>query len=324
MDQPLVSVIMPCYNAEAYIKEAIKSVLNQTYQYLELLIINDGSTDQSARVIHSMQDDRIKYYAQTNMGQAAASNFGIEKSKGKYIKFFDADDVMSHRHIEFQMAKLAGSQTSVASCEWGRFYDGNPISAIFRPESVWNDMGPLAWLKTSLSQKYDMMAAWLWLIPRALLEKAGGWDERLSLNNDFEFSVRLLLQAEKVLFAPGAKIYYRSGISSTLSQVVSEKKFKEGLLSTYLGCSYLLKADASNEMRRICANRYQEWLFSAYPNFRQFEKELQQKIKELGGSDRKLDGGKVFRILSDVFGWKNAKRIKTFLQNKGYKKLPFN
>ncbi|MCO5285786.1 MAG: glycosyltransferase family 2 protein [Chitinophagaceae bacterium] len=320
----LVSVIMPCYNAAEFISEAIQSVLKQTYSNLELIIINDGSTDSSEEEIKRFNDGRIQYFRQENKGQCAASNFGIARAKGEYIKFFDADDVLGEGHLEAQMKRLDGSKTVVASCAWGRFYDGNPNSAKFIPESVWKDMKPLDWLKAALTQKYDMMGAWVWMIPAPLLKLAGGWDERLSLNNDFEFSIRLLLHSEEVLFADNAKFYYRSGLTHTLSQVRSKKRFEEGILSTDLGCSYLLARDSSPEMKRICANRYQEWVYASYPYYPDLELKLEKKIAELGGSNRPLAGGRVFRILTSIFGWKAAKRMKVYMQKFGLKKLPLN
>lgn len=320
----LISVIMPCYNAEKYIAEAIQSVLRQTHSNLELIIINDGSTDQSEKVIQSFNDERIKYVVQKNSGQCVASNTGLSHAKGDYIKFFDADDVMNENHLEAQLQRLSGNENCIASCAWGRFYDGNSQSARFVAEPVWQDMPSLEWIKNSLRQKYDMMGAWLWLIPRKIMEKAGRWDERLSLNNDFEFSIRILLSAERVLFAGGARIYYRSGMMNALSQKTSRARYEAALLSNKLGCEYLLNKENSKEMRLLCANRYQEWLFRIYPYFPDLQLEINRKIEFLGGSNRNMDGGKVMRMLDKIIGWKATKRLRIMLQKMGYKKLPFN
>lgn len=320
----LVSVVMPCYNAAQYIAQAIESVIRQTHNNLELIIVNDGSTDGSEAIIHSFRDDRIKYVYQKNQGQCHASNTGLRHAGGDFIKFFDADDVMNESHIEAQLERLSGNENCIASCAWGRFYDSDSRSARFVPESVWQDMEPLDWIKNSLRQKYDMMGAWLWLIPKKIMDKTGGWDERLSLNNDFEFSIRLLLNAEKVLFAGGARLYYRSGITNALSQKTSRVKFEAAILSNKLGCEYLLNKENSHEMRLLCANRYQEWLFRIYPYFPDLQLEINRKIEFLGGSNRKMDGGRVMRILDKMIGWKATKRLRIMLQKMGYKKLPFN
>ncbi|MFY7839485.1 MAG: glycosyltransferase family 2 protein [Lacibacter sp.] len=319
----LISIITPCYNAAPYLKEAIESVLKQTYGNFELILINDGSTDDTAAVIASFSDIRIRSYYQENKGQCAASNYGLSLAKGNYIKFFDADDCMNDTHLEAQLHAAAGREDVLVSCAWGRFYDGNSASAQFIPEPVWKDLPSVEWIKQSLTQKYDMMGAWLWLIPRAVIAQTGGWDERLSLNNDFEFSMRLLTHVTEVKFAAAAKLYYRSGMAS-LSQRPSVKAYKAAILSTDLGCSYLLAKENTAHTRKLCADRYKEWLFRIYPADDELQKAVEQKISELGGSNRQMDGGKLFQLLSFVLGWKKAKLLKERMRSKGYKKLPFN
>lgn len=323
MSQPLISIITPCYNAAPFLKEAMESVLAQTYPHFEWILVNDGSTDETEAIIHTYNDTRIRYYKQENKGQCAASNFGLSKATGDYIKFFDADDVMNAQHLEAQLKKLNGRTDALASCAWGRFYDGNPASAQFIPETVWEDLESLTWIRKALSQQYDMMGAWVWLIPKTVLEKTGGWDASLSLNNDFEFSIRLLLAVKEVLFAADAKMYYRSG-NASLSQRPSEKAFAAAIRSTDMGCAYLLQRDNAPFMKQLCANRYQEWLYRMYPDAPVLQKEVEQKIKQLGGSNRRMDGGKVFQLLSLLVGWKAAKQLQRWLKQRGYRKLPFN
>lgn len=100
MSSHLVSVIMPVYNTGQYVEEAIKSVLNQSYENWELLIINDGSTDSSHRIINSFTDQRIKYFKQENRGVSAARNIGLEVMKGEYFCFLDADDFFTPNSIQ--------------------------------------------------------------------------------------------------------------------------------------------------------------------------------------------------------------------------------
>ena len=93
MRQPLISVILPVYNGSLYLKESIDSILNQTYTNFELIIINDGSKDNSEEVIKSYNDDRIKYLSQENRGLAATLNIGIKLTNGIYIARMDQDDI---------------------------------------------------------------------------------------------------------------------------------------------------------------------------------------------------------------------------------------
>lgn len=103
MTSPLVSVIMPAYNAEIYIREAINSVLNQTHSNWELIIINDGSTDKSEEIIKSYSDQRIKLFNQTNKGVSAARNVGLAEMQGEYFSFLDADDLLTPNSISSRM-----------------------------------------------------------------------------------------------------------------------------------------------------------------------------------------------------------------------------
>ena len=304
---------MPVYNAALFLKEAIHSVLSQTHNNLELIVINDGSTDSSEDIILSFKDCRIRYFFQENSGQAAASNFGIEKASGIFIKFFDADDIMNPAHLAMQLKSLDESDTAIASCNWGRFYDRNPESALFNEDIITQQLSPIDWLKTALQKSNDMMAAWLWLIPKRIIDQVGGWNTALTLNNDFEFSVRLLLAAEEIVYAPGAKLYYRSGESGSLSKNISEKAFEQAFLSTHLGCTHLLTADRSEEMKSICANRYQVWIHRIYPKHPALLKQFEQQVQLLGGSNLPLAGGRLLRILEVIFGWKLAKRTKYLL-----------
>jgi glycosyltransferase involved in cell wall biosynthesis len=319
----IISIITPCYNAAPFLKEAMDSVLKQTYTQFEWILVNDGSTDETEAIILKHDDARIRYYKQENKGQCAASNFGLSKAQGDFIKFFDADDLMNPQHLEAQLKKLNHRKDALASCAWGRFYDGNPNSAQFIPETVWEDLDSMSWIKKALTQRNDMMGAWVWLIPKRVIEISGGWNESLSLNNDFEFSIRLLLAVKQVLFAETAQIFYRSGIQS-LSQSISIERYEAAIHSTDLGLGYLLEIDNSLEMKQLCAKRYQEWLFRVYPNSSAIQKQLEEKISALGGSNYKMQGGVVFNLFCRIVGWKRVKCLKLFLIKLGYTKLPFN
>ena len=104
---PLVSVIMPAYNGEKYIRESIESVLNQTYENLELVIVEDKSTDNTLSIIQSYQDSRIRLYLNSqNRGIAYSTNLAISKSSGKYVALLDDDDIALKRRLEWQVAFL--------------------------------------------------------------------------------------------------------------------------------------------------------------------------------------------------------------------------
>ncbi len=105
-DTPLVSIIVPAFNAKKYIKETIESVLNQTYKNWELIVVDDGSTDETAEIVQSFSDDKIILIKQDNRGVSSARNRGIDKAGGKYITFLDADDVLPPHSLEVRVKYL--------------------------------------------------------------------------------------------------------------------------------------------------------------------------------------------------------------------------
>ena len=104
----LISIIVPVYNTELYLEETIQSVLRQTYQNWELLMVDDGSTDDSASICKAFtkQDPRIHYLYKTNGGQASARNLGIKKSKGDWLAFLDSDDLWTEEKLSSQIEEV--------------------------------------------------------------------------------------------------------------------------------------------------------------------------------------------------------------------------
>lgn len=125
--QPQVSIIIPAYNAEKYIKRSLKSLLNQTYNKIEIIVIDDGSTDGTATLIEAFRDPRIIYRYQNNSGQGAARNHGIRLSKGEYITFLDTDDVYLPLKVEEQVMYFAmHPEYDVVYCSAFQYYSQEP------------------------------------------------------------------------------------------------------------------------------------------------------------------------------------------------------
>lgn len=120
MNNELISVIIPTYNKEKTIKNAIESVLKQTYSLLEILVIDDGSIDDTHNIVNSINDERITYYYKNNGGLSDARNFGIEKSKGKYLLFLDADDYLDSKCIEILYKNIIQYDSKVIQMKYIR------------------------------------------------------------------------------------------------------------------------------------------------------------------------------------------------------------
>ncbi len=121
MKNPDISVVMSVYNGEKYLREAIKSILNQTFKDFEFIIVNDGSTDKSLEIIKSYNDPRIVFIDQENKGLAAALNVGIKAAKGKYIARMDADDISYSERLKKQIEFMENHPEYVAIGSWANY-----------------------------------------------------------------------------------------------------------------------------------------------------------------------------------------------------------
>lgn len=316
---PHVSIIIPAFNAEHWISGAIQSALDQCHKELEVIVVDDGSTDGTVQVVEGIADPRIRLIRQENRGQCAALNRGVAESEGDFIKFLDADDWINSEHLAAQVATLRDFPDRVASCRWGYFLD-DPRRAAVREEHANMDYeDPLEWLVDSLTMDEGMMGGWKWLIPRSVWERSGGWDERLSLNNDFDFSVRLLLASKGVGFAPRAVYAYRKGVAGALSGSACPAAMQSAYWTTEAGCRHLLQREDTPRIRRICANRWQEWLFKFYPEHPALARQAEEQVKALGGSELRLQGGSLMRVLQPWLGWKRVRHLQSMLYQAGWK-----
>lgn len=308
MNRASVSICIPCHNAAPYVAAGLESVLDQTWNDIEVIAVDDGSTDDSGNILRSFAPRGVRVIHERLGSAAKARNRAAAEATGRYIKFFDADDLLSPRHIELQMERLAGRCDAVAMSEWGRFYDDDMSTFRENRQSVWRDMEASDWLVEAFRDARPMMQPGMFLIPRSILESSGGWDEELSLIDDFEFFSRVLCHAEEVLFTPGATLCYRSGLSSSLSGRKSRSAVESAYLSLMRGTSHLLEKRDDNEARRSCANVLQDFIFTYYPEHPDLRKKVFDRITELGGSDLQPDGPPRFKQLRRFVGWKAARR----------------
>ncbi|MFE7914333.1 glycosyltransferase family 2 protein, partial [Bacillus mobilis] len=122
----LVSVIVPLYNAEKYIAETMESILNQTYKNIEIVIVDDGSKDQSSSIVKNFKKkypEQIQYILQENQGVSVARNTGIENANGEYISFLDSDDLWHSTKIEKQIESMHKNNMKACYCGFMNFYE---------------------------------------------------------------------------------------------------------------------------------------------------------------------------------------------------------
>lgn len=309
---PLVSIIIAAYRAERWIEPTLASASAQTHAGLEIIVVDDGSPDSTRDLvrIHAARDPRVRLVSlEQNGGQSAARNHGLSASRGEFIKFCDADDLLAPDMVALQLAVLDGRRNHVAYGEWARFCQ-DPAEAVFRSRPGWHDGMPVDWIVETWSDTEPMYQCGQWLLPRALLDRCGGWDSSLSLIDDFEFFTRVVLASEGVRFAAGARLYYRSGLGGSVSKRRSPDAIRAGWRAASLAVQQLLAAENSPRTRRVSADILMNFVHAYYPAAPEVMNAALRQIDVLGGSPVRPAGGRAFRLLSRVLGWRMALRLK--------------
>jgi glycosyltransferase involved in cell wall biosynthesis len=305
---PLVSVLIPAYNAERFLAETLRSVLSQTWPAKEIIVVDDGSKDGTLSVAKSFEAANVKVISQQNCGQSASENIAVQACSGDLLEFLDADDLLQPDKLEVQVRRLQQEGFDcVASGRWARFRDA-PGDGRFVAEPFWTDMDPVDWL-VSTWERHSMMHGAAWLIPRAIAEKAGPWDESLSLINDFDYFPRVLLACRRVLFCPEAVTWYRSGLETSLSGSKSRKAWDSAYRALHASTARLLQRENSTRTRRACVRQFQEFIYAAYPDVPDLIAGAETRIRELGGAMFAPQWGPKFNFVAGVVGWRLAKRM---------------
>ena len=257
----VVSIIVPVYNKEEFVKETLDSVLAQTYTKFELILVNDGSTDDSLKILKSYADrfpEKIHLIDSVNKGVSAATNLGIQASKGDYIQFLDADDCLSPDKIERQIVLLKDKSPNVmASCDWLMFRDD--IGKHFKvPYGIFGDFeSGLDWLVRAWNYQ-EMMQPAAWLTHRDLILKSGPWNEKLTINQDGEFFCRVLSHCQGIIYDSKGKVYYRIPGESNVSQQKSKQAFASLLESYRCYEENVIPYENSERMRIALKKVYQK------------------------------------------------------------------
>ena len=228
-NMPLVSVIIPAYNAEKFIERTLNSVLSQTYKNIEVLVVDDGSQDRTAEIIKSIaaQDQRVILLQQPNSGVAAARNLAIQKSKGELIAPIDADDIWYTQNIEKQVQCILKSESSVGLVySWSIDIDeADSLTGEFRASRIEGEV-----YTTLLCHDFIANASSV-LIRRSCFDKVGGYDRSLKEQNgqgceDWELYLRI---AEHYQFrvVPEFLVGYRKLTNSMSGDYTSMAKSRE-------------------------------------------------------------------------------------------------
>lgn len=213
MESTLISVVVPVYNIEDYLERCVNSICSQTYQNLEILLVDDGSTDGSGALCDELtqKDSRIRVFHKQNGGSSSARNFGIAQAKGAYVGFVDSDD-----YISSDMYELLWKAVEQYDCEIAQIgrdeidEQGNKLPNICEPPKEEEMIPSEAFLREMLLHKGD--CSFCTKLVRKDLFKAAGFPEG-ELNEDFHLLVKLLPRIKGIISLPQQTyhVFYRLG-----------------------------------------------------------------------------------------------------------------
>lgn len=227
---PLVSVIVPCYNQGKYLSEALTSVLGQTYERWECIVVDDGSTDNTELVASDFtkRDKRVSYLRKTNGGLSDARNVGIAQSKGSFILPLDADDKIGPEYLKLAINEFSTSPQTLVVYP-GASYFGNR-------QGIW-DVNYKGYRSLLMTNSLFCSA----IYRRSDFDRAGGYDVNMREGfEDWEFWIRLLSPDSIVAKLPGIHFYYRIKEDSMVLSLVRSKE-KEGRAINYIVMKHMGK-----------------------------------------------------------------------------------
>lgn len=308
----LVSVIIPNYNSLKFIKETLDSVFNQTHKNIEIIVVDDGSTDGSFEFISNLESENLRLLKNRKKGACSARNHGLHLAKGEYIQFLDADDVLDDDKIRVQVDLLENTDSKVAVCSTKHFYNNiNEGIITDRPFMYTTDKPEEFLLKLfgGDGKHHNMVAQHAWLTPKKVINRAGFWDENLLKDQDGEYFCRIVMASQGVCFAENVLCYYRKHRRlGSVSSGKSKKHLQSQLMSQNSKAQQLNRAKNTTAFNNAMALQYKIIAIDAYPKHKNIYRSAIEKVNQFGGSTYEpVLGGKIIESIKTIFGWRIAK-----------------
>lgn len=327
----LVSVCIPVFNCEAYICECLQSIIGQTYQNLEIIVVDDGSTDGTGEIVQKYIsiDPRLKYIRQDKSGAATARNKALSVAKGIYIQFMDADDLLSPDKIEKQIAALLDRDDVVSVCSTVHFWDGrSPYASApsaYEEHFLYSTNNPVDFMVRLWGGNDcngSMIQPNAWLIPKQLIDIVGGWNEQLTLDDDGELFARIVLNAKQVIHTQGLNYYRKyTNSRSNLSSFSENTNLRSLLYSTLLKKKYLFAKCRDAKALRAIYRQLMEIAMKTYMLHPDIYICVHAELKQLPHYKFKKNmGGPAINFIAQIAGWKFAKRMQLLFKS-NYKKI---
>ena len=325
MYNPLISVIIPVYNSEKYLKECLDSVVNQTYNNLEIIIINDGSTDNSLQIIKSYKDSRIKLTNKDNGGVSSARNEGLKQATGEYVMFVDSDDYLTNNNV---IAELIYNIDNSDLIKYGHIVKKN--NSLIKDDLI-NELKEVycsgeSFLLDILNKKKDYgWYLWQYLFKRSL------WEEIVFPNReileDLSTIYKVILNA-KTIKVSGINVYTYRINSLSLANNITYNKCIQLLEATKEAVRNTNSLSINNELKTLLKNNFSygyvsELLLASYLNNNEKKKINRLLIQNKEITNNIIYGKQKLIIkMANIFGiefvellFKIRKRIKQNVDN---------
>jgi glycosyltransferase involved in cell wall biosynthesis len=214
MENPLVTIIIPAYNYQMFLSDSLTSVLAQKYQNFELIVIDDGSTDKTKDVVAEFiaRDSRIKYFYQSNAGLSAARNLGIKNSKGEYIQFLDADDLLSDLKLSLQIEDMEKDANIDISYTMAYYFVDGSKEKLYKSIALKQDdwipkLNASGYGILEMLVKQNIMPVNSALIRASSLRKIGLFDVAMKSLEDWDFWISCAFKGFHFAFLPVEKAF---------------------------------------------------------------------------------------------------------------------
>ncbi|MCM1270587.1 MAG: glycosyltransferase [Ruminococcus flavefaciens] len=281
----LISVVIPVYNAETSLKRSIESVLNQTYSNIELIIVNDGSSDGSEKICLSYDDRRINYIYQKNEGVAAARNNALKVSKGDYIAFLDADDYLDPYFCEKLLFVLENQNADMSICMNCKVHqklgsEGNIEEYIKKPKIRIREVFSIASEEYDFYDRHSHWTVWGALYKKSLLDGIK-FRKGLYVGEDTYYLAEVIKKAQRIAFLDEYLIYYIYAIDSASHGKFDSKKYTELESWKKIVKLYEDRPEQVKNIKATYAKRCMKMIKTYYPVSEEFRKDYyKQTIRE--------------------------------------------
>jgi glycosyltransferase involved in cell wall biosynthesis len=309
---PLVSILIPAYNAERWIQQTLESAINQDYRNKEIILVDDGSVDRTLEVAKRFESRSVKVITQVNAGGPAARNTALAHSQGDYIQWLDHDDLLAPNKISAQLRSLEQVQNDrvLFSCPFATFYYRTEKAKLFQ-SPLCRDLKPLDYFFIKFSTNTYFQSS-SWLVGRKLTDLAGPWWEVRSPDDDGEYFCRAVAVSEGIHFVPEAKCYWRVGNSGSFSWAWQKSSIAlESTFKSMCRCiEHFRSLEDSERSRAACVKLLQDRLIYFYPESRNILDRMNDLARELGGTLSPPPLSWKYSLLKAALGWRTAKQCK--------------